>query len=111
MICPECGATNRDAASYCDSCGKPIAAGVPPRWETVQDAGSDDGSSEPLLGSGGLVGWMAFGWFLRFATLAVAGVCVGVVTLFIGMYAYSAFFFILGIVGIVGTRYLLKADR
>ena len=113
MICPKCGASNRDGASYCDSCGEALVPGLRPRSDSVDDDGSEDegGGSEPLVGSGGLVGWMAMDWFLRFAIVAVIGIVAGVATLAIGVYAYSAFFFILGVVGIVGTWYLLKAKR
>ncbi len=113
MICPKCGATNRDVASYCDSCGEPLVAGLErpdesDRLDVSDDAGAD---REPLLGSGGLVGWMAVDWFLRFAIVAVIGIVGGVITLGMGSFGFSGFFFVLGIVGIAGTWYMLKANR
>lgn len=64
---------------------------------------------EPLLDKGGLVGWMALDWTLRFGFLAVIGLVAGFVTIGIGEYGFSVFFFLLGVVGIVGTWYMLKA--
>lgn len=113
MICPECGAANRDGASYCDTCGEPLIAGVRRREAAADDNGSDDddGPREPLLGSGGLAGWMAFDWLMRFALVGVIGIVGGMATFGMGAYDFSAFFFILGIVGIVGTWYMIKAER
>lgn len=54
---------------------------------------------------------MAVDWLLRFATVAVIGVGGGVVTLGLGMFDFAAFFFILGTVGILGTWYMMRAER
>ena len=57
------------------------------------------------------MGWMAIDWLLRFALVAVIGIVAGVATLGMGVYDFSAFFFILGIVGVAGTWYMLEAKR
>ena len=111
MNCLKCGAPNRDGASYCDSCGEPLTADASPRTEPEFTEGLYQGMDhdEPLLEKGGLVGWMAIDWTLRFGMVAVIGILVGFLTIGMGEYGYSAFFFILGAVGIVGTWAMLRA--
>ena len=106
MTCPRCGAGNREGASYCDSCGEALIAHVEPRT----GSGPQHGSSGTVLGSPGLVGWMALDWFLRFAALGVIGFVAGIATLSMGIYDFSVFFFLLSAIGIVGTWYMLKAE-
>ncbi len=111
MNCPSCGASNRDGATFCDSCGEPIVAGATRPTDSNYSEGLDRGteSEEPLLEKGGLTGLMAIDWTLRFATVALIGIVVGFITIGMGEYGFSVFFFLLGVVGIAGTWYMIKA--
>ncbi len=117
MNCPKCGASNRDAASYCDSCGAALVEGLVPEADSEAESEAGDlvepgeGDREPLVGSGGLVGLMAIDWTLRFGAVAFIGILVGLITLGMGEYGFSAFFFGLGVVGIVGTWGMVNAKR
>ncbi len=111
MTCPNCGASNRDGATFCDSCGEPLVAGVTRPMDSEDSEGVDTGmdDDEPLLEKGGLTGLMALDWTLRFAIVAVIGIVVGFITIGMGEYGFSVFFFLLGVVGIVGTWYMVHA--
>lgn len=105
MICPTCGATNRDGAAYCDSCGKPF--GLRTDWQETYAA--EEPPQPTLLQSGGLAGWMAADWLLRFVAVAVLGFVLGLVTLGMGAYGFSAIFFLLSVIGILGSRFMVRA--
>src|SRR5512137_68937 len=105
MICPRCSTSNRRGASFCDYCGEPLSAEA----ERIRARDGAMASGTSLLDSGGLVGWMAFDWLARFAVVMVIGFAAGIWTLTSGYYEFSVFFFILGIVGVVGTWYMLNA--
>ena len=112
MICPSCGATNRDGASYCDSCGTPLTARLPSRSPSEGDDPGQDLTAPPerVLDSGGIVGWMAFDWTARFVLVAFFGILIGFVTLGMALYLWAGFFFLLAAVGIAGTWYMLHAE-
>lgn len=111
MSCPKCGATNRDGASFCDSCGEPLVPDVQRPAERSEVDGLDDEApqDERLLDKGGLTGLMATDWTLHFVAAAVVGFLLGLVMIGMGYHAYSVFFFVIGLVGILGTRYMLRA--
>ena len=65
MICPECGAGNRDGASYCDSCGEPLSEAVRTLSEGVRASANR---------SAGFVGLMTLDWTARSALAGIAGI-------------------------------------
>lgn len=112
MICPQCGAANRNGARYCDACGTPLVQGLPPRSTSEEDDGARDLVAPPerVLGSEGIVGWMAIDWTMRFIAVACFGLLVGFVALGMALYTWSVLFFLLGVVGIAGTWYMVHAE-
>ncbi len=111
MICNKCGTANRDGASFCDSCGEPLVPDDQPRSDSADADHLEDGAATDgrLLDSGGLAGWMAADWTLHFIGAAVVGFLLGFAMIALDYYAYSIFFFLIGLVGILGTRHMLRA--
>jgi len=97
MTRPRCGATNREDAAYCDSCGAPIGPGAGRPTRGSRDGGAD-----------GLVAWMTVDWLLRFAIVGIVGIVAAIVAATAGVYDYATFFLLLGIVGCAGTWYILR---
>src|SRR5256885_8480565 len=58
MICPRCGASNRDGATYCDSCGQPLS----------------EAARKTSRRSAGLVGMMTFDWTMRSLLAVIFGI-------------------------------------
>src|SRR2546427_12064366 len=58
MICPRCGASNRDGAAYCDSCGQPLS----------------EAARKTSRRSAGLVGMMTFDWTMRSVLAVIFGI-------------------------------------
>ncbi len=107
MICPRCGTSNREGATYCDSCGDQLKPGAEPL--VVEDDSDEEGDEPTLLERGGLGSWMAADWLIRFIIVGVVGLLAGIWTLTIGQYGFSLFFFLLFIVGVVGARWVANA--
>src|SRR2546426_7725093 len=58
MICPRCGASNRDGAAYCDSCGQPLS----------------EAARKTSRRSARLVGMMTFDWTMRSLLAVIFGI-------------------------------------
>src|SRR3989449_11038509 len=76
MICPRCGASNRDGAAYCDSCGQPLS----------------EAARKTSRRSAGLVGMMTFDWTMRSLLAVIFGFLGAVGGAFQGAWGFVLFF-------------------
>ncbi len=53
---------------------------------------------------------MAFDWLARFAIVGFIGFAAGIWCLATGIYDFAVFFLLLGVVGVVGSWYMLNAQ-
>jgi hypothetical protein len=83
MICSDCGATNRDGASYCDSCGKPLSQAA--RTKASRSAG--------------LVGWMTLDWTMRSALAGLAGIVGAIIAASQGAWDFVFLFVLISVAG------------
>jgi len=90
MICPECGAGNRDGASYCDSCGGPLSEAVRALSEGVRASANR---------SAGFVGLMTLDWTARSALAGIAGILGAVVAASQGAWGFVALFLLISFLG------------
>jgi len=83
MICPECGASNREGATYCDTCGKPLAAAA----------------REKAAQSGNLTGMMTADWTIRSALAGIFGIFGAIAAASFGRWDFVALFVLISVAG------------
>ena len=83
MICAECGAGNRDGASYCDTCGKPLTA-------TVRDKAAR---------SDGLTAMMTADWTIRSMLAGIFGILGAGLAASLGKWDFVALFVLISLAG------------
>ena len=83
MICPRCGTSNRDGATYCDSCAEPLS-------EAAEKTSSR---------SEGLVGMMTFDWTMRSLLAGLFGIVGAVVAASQGAWGFVVLFALISLAG------------
>src|SRR2546426_6205941 len=83
MICPRCGASNRDGAAYCDSCGQPLS----------------EAARKTSRRSAGLVGMMTFDWTMRSLLAVIFGILGAVVAASQGAWGFVLLFALISLAG------------
>src|SRR5256885_16834737 len=99
MICPRCGASNRDGATYCDSCGQPLS----------------EAARKTSRRSAGLVGMMTFDWTMRSLLAVIFGILGAVVAASPGAWGFVLLFALVSLAGCGVLAYTIpdapQADR
>lgn len=83
MICAECGGSNRDGASYCDSCGKPLSEATRTKAER----------------SSFLVGMMTLDWIIGSAMAGLAGIAGAAIAVSVGRWDFVFLFVLISTLG------------
>src|SRR3989454_10506388 len=83
MICPRCGASNRDGAAYCDSCGQPLS----------------EAARKTSRRSAGLVGMITFDWTMGSLFAGIFGILGAAVIAFHGVGGVVLFFAPISLLG------------
>jgi hypothetical protein len=95
MKCPDYGASNREGAAFCDSCGRSLTE-VASQREDVPPLGWEEKYQDR---SRGLVGPMTFDWTIRSALAGIAGITGAAIAAALGAWGFVVLFVLIAAVG------------